>query len=366
MVIAQMLGNRQVHDETFGSDGKISEKTWEGMGQEHQDLLGSREAVQKKAQGARDILHNGLLDVVERITTQIEKSTDFHHHREGDGQQTLKWLLKLKDVETKPVPGKGIDDDVLHSESVQHVQLDGDDTHWFKMLIRLLIRTWPELDGQQIWDLSVVATHGLLGAHSDEPLHDGPGDSVVSVSIQGHGAGMSFHKDITTPSSLEFSLQHADIVKFSGNARYNMVHQIDLPGVGTTTTTNTTSTEYTHYSHANHFLQFSDQAHPAGCNQLCRKSVIIRFGEPTIQKLLQWTSINGPQYATQFFPSIMQKLETEICKLSGKQVDELEASTKESLEKIKATFNRDLQQVLILINSTIAHIPDLLWHTTPP
>lgn len=214
MVIAQMLGNRQVHEETFGSDGKISEKTWEGMGQEHQDLLGSREAVQKEAQGAHDILHNGLLDVVERITTQIEKSTDFHHHREVDGKQTSKWLLKLKDVETKPVPGKGTDDDVLHSESVQHVQLDGDDTHWFMMLILVLIRTWPELDGQQIWDLSVVATHGLLGAHSDEPLHDGPGDSVESVSIQGHGASMSFHKDITTPSSLKFSLQHADIGKF--------------------------------------------------------------------------------------------------------------------------------------------------------
>ena len=68
----------------------------------------------------------------------------------------------------------------------------------------------------------------------------------------------------------------------------------------------------------------------------------------------------------QFFPDIMQKLETEICKLSGKQVDELEASTKESLEKIRATFNRELKQVLIQINSTIAHIPDLLWHTTPP
>ena len=150
--------------------------------------------------------------------------------------------------------------------------VDGNDQDQIQKALQLIYKIMPWLEDEDLWLISLLAAHGSLGSHADEPLNDGPGRWIVSLSINGCGVTMNFLKTNSNKVVMSFPLQHGDIAMFTGDARYRLLHRIDVHQDGitnttlcyshyTTTTTITTPTysttlllltEFTFYSHANH------------------------------------------------------------------------------------------------------------------
>ena len=133
---------------------------------------------------------------------------------------------------TLSYPDHGIDDNT-HDKTKKHVVLNEFDEQLFQRLIWLVQKKWPELKGKPLFDIAVLCTHTTFGAHSDKPLNDGPGDIIVSISIQGSGCTMDFLHSHKPGSILQFPLQHGDMVMFQKKPRYNLRHQINVPDDGT-------------------------------------------------------------------------------------------------------------------------------------
>ena len=267
------------NNETFGEDGKITEERWI----KHQSFsnLGTRDDLQVFPHAATAVLQQGLQRVVERLLqvmlltnyfTQAnnhvyyhniifilitisfptqkhrEKLTSFHHVDEADGKGAMppsyKLLIKLKDLDMLPFLGIGIEDE-LHDVVGPPVVVDGDDQAQIQRALQLIYKKMPFLKSEPLWMISLLATHGGLGIHADEPFRDGPGHWIVSLSINGQGVTMNF-LDFSIPV-ISFPLQHGTIAMFTGDARYRLLHRIDIHADGTTNTTPCYSHYYHHY-----------------------------------------------------------------------------------------------------------------------
>lgn len=175
------------------------------------------------------------------IQNHTEKSSRFHHD-EGDyfGTKSDKWKVQLQGVRTWPVPNRGIDDRTVLAPKAP-VKLNAKQTYCFVELLRYLEQRFPDecfSIFDRLWDIHVNATHGTLGRHVDELFHDGSGCFIISISIHGRGVEMAFFRNMKSKvAALRFPLQHGDIVMFKDKARFQMLHEIEIPKEGTTDTT---------------------------------------------------------------------------------------------------------------------------------